>query len=139
MPGGANKEDFSDMIAKEMAKKKQKMERLLKDQAKTVYINHPHKEKTVRHPREMMKNVQGSSAGAGSGEFHVYKAARRREYERLKLMEEETEKVCCRSSSPALLLIYCTGRNGYKESSKRRKGKESKRQKPKPRKIGRNG
>jgi splicing factor 3B subunit 2 len=31
VPGGANKEDFSDMVAKEMAKKRQKME---KDQAK---------------------------------------------------------------------------------------------------------
>jgi len=40
----------------------------------------------------MMKNVQGSSAGAGSGEFHVYKASRRREYERLKLLEEEATK-----------------------------------------------
>lgn len=39
-----------------------------------------------------MKNVQGSSAGAGSGEFHVYKASRRREYERLKMMEESARK-----------------------------------------------
>lgn len=29
----------------------------------------------------------------GSGEFHVYKQARRREYERLRLMEEEDAKV----------------------------------------------
>ena len=27
VPGAANREDFSDMVAKEMAKKKQKMER----------------------------------------------------------------------------------------------------------------
>ena len=27
MPGAGNREDFSDLIAKEMAKKKQKMER----------------------------------------------------------------------------------------------------------------
>ncbi|KAM3070980.1 hypothetical protein ACMFMG_009887 [Clarireedia jacksonii] len=33
----------------------------------------------------------GSSAGAGSGEFHVYKASRRREYERLKSMDEEVK------------------------------------------------
>lgn len=33
--------------------------------------------------------MQGSSAGAGSGEFHVYKAARRREQERLRVMDEE--------------------------------------------------
>jgi hypothetical protein len=40
-----------------------------------------------------MKNVQGSSAGAGSGEFHVYKQARRREYERLKIMSDKTRAV----------------------------------------------
>ncbi|EGN99890.1 hypothetical protein SERLA73DRAFT_180171 [Serpula lacrymans var. lacrymans S7.3] len=68
------------------------LDRLLKDPAKPVHIPPPPKEKSVRAAREMMKNVQGSSAGAGSGEFHVYKASRRREYERLKLMEEEAKK-----------------------------------------------
>ncbi|KAK3683078.1 hypothetical protein LTR37_020589 [Vermiconidia calcicola] len=43
-------------------------------------------------PPEIVANVQGSSAGAGSGEFHVYKASRRREYERLRLMDEEVEQ-----------------------------------------------
>ncbi|KAH6621795.1 hypothetical protein C7974DRAFT_434953 [Boeremia exigua] len=40
-------------------------------------------------PPEIVANVQGSSAGAGSGEFHVYKASRRREYERLRAMDDE--------------------------------------------------
>jgi hypothetical protein len=40
---------------------------------------------------EIVANVQGSSAGAGSGEFHVYKASRRREFDRLRRMEEEVE------------------------------------------------
>ena len=31
-------------------------------------------------------------AGAGSGEFHVYKASRRRENERLRVMDEEVER-----------------------------------------------
>jgi hypothetical protein len=43
-------------------------------------------------PPEIVTNVQGSSAGAGSGEFHVYKASRRREYERVRLMDEEVVK-----------------------------------------------
>lgn len=43
-------------------------------------------------PPEIVANVQGSSAGAGSGEFHVYKASRRREYERLRVMDEEARK-----------------------------------------------
>ncbi|KAI6854119.1 hypothetical protein KC323_g8965 [Hortaea werneckii] len=43
-------------------------------------------------PPEIVTNVQGSSAGAGSGEFHVYKASRRRENERLKAMDEANER-----------------------------------------------
>ncbi|KAF8609151.1 DUF1168-domain-containing protein [Ceratobasidium sp. AG-I] len=71
---------------------KQHLEKLMKDPAKPVALPAPPKEKTIRPPREMMKNVQGSSAGAGSGEFHVYKQSRRREYERLKMMEETSKK-----------------------------------------------
>jgi hypothetical protein len=69
------------------------LERLMKDPSKPAFLPPPPKEKSIRPPREMIKNVQGSSAGAGSGEFHVYKASRRREYERLKLMEEQKIKV----------------------------------------------
>lgn len=71
---------------------KQQLERLMKDPAKPVNIPAPPKEKELRAPREMMKNVQGSSAGAGSGEFHVYKQSRRREYERIKIMEDAAQK-----------------------------------------------
>ncbi|KAH0566074.1 hypothetical protein GP486_000539 [Trichoglossum hirsutum] len=50
------------------------------------------KPKSSAAPPEIVANVQGSSAGAGSGEFHVYKASRRREYERLRIMEEEVKR-----------------------------------------------
>ena len=75
-------------------KQRAQLDRLLKNPEKPAYVPPPPKEKTLRAPREMMKNVQGSSAGAGSGEFHVYKASRRREYERLKMMEDEAASVC---------------------------------------------
>ncbi|KAJ4352775.1 hypothetical protein N0V95_003937 [Ascochyta clinopodiicola] len=48
--------------------------------------------KPTSAPPEIVANVQGSSAGAGSGEFHVYKASRRREYERLRAMDEEVQQ-----------------------------------------------
>lgn len=50
------------------------------------------KAKVLAPPPEIVTNVQGSSAGAGSGEFHVYKASRRREYERLRAMDEDVER-----------------------------------------------
>ena len=48
--------------------------------------------KAMPPPPEIVANVQGSSAGAGSGEFHVYKASRRRENERVKMMDDELRK-----------------------------------------------
>ncbi|CAD6567860.1 MAG: hypothetical protein ASARMPREDX12_000822 [Alectoria sarmentosa] len=50
------------------------------------------KKSILSAPPEIVANVQGSSAGAGSGEFHVYKASRRREYERVKMMDEEVAR-----------------------------------------------
>ena len=102
------------------------LERLLKNPDKPVVLPEPPKEKTVRPPKDMVKNVQGSSAGAGSGEFHVYKASRRREYERIKLMEDEKAKVgsltifCCLSA-----LKICTGgsrRGQWKAKARARRG-----------------
>eukprot|EP00833_Pecoramyces_ruminatium_P015539 jgi/Orpsp1_1/1189571/evm.model.d7180000072954.1 len=46
----------------------------------------------LKPPKDFIRNIQGSSAGAGSGEFHVYRALRRKELTRIKLMEEEIKK-----------------------------------------------
>lgn len=86
------------------------LERLLKDPAKPAFIPTAPQDKTIRPAREMMKNVQGSSAGAGSGEFHVYKAGRRREYERLKLLDDQVQKVRCSFSAAGLTLTLSLGK-----------------------------
>jgi Protein of unknown function (DUF1168) len=71
------------------------IDNLFKDPAKEIRLPATSKPRTaglLPPPPEIVANVQGSSAGAGSGEFHVYKASRRREYERIRLMEEELKR-----------------------------------------------
>ncbi|KAL4870934.1 hypothetical protein BDV12DRAFT_164944 [Aspergillus spectabilis] len=68
---------------------------LFRDPAKEIKLptaSHNRTASNLPAPPEIVANVQGSSAGAGSGEFHVYKASRRREYERLRLMQDEVDR-----------------------------------------------
>ncbi|CAG8650706.1 10780_t:CDS:2 [Scutellospora calospora] len=62
---------------------RQQLEKLLQRADKPVTIPEIDKPR-LKAPKDIVRNVQGSSAGAGSGEFHVYRAHRRREYTRLK-------------------------------------------------------
>ncbi|KAL6247288.1 hypothetical protein RBB50_005634 [Rhinocladiella similis] len=77
-----------------LATQAHEVETLFLDPERPVHIPpvSSEKKRTVAAPPEIVANVQGSSAGAGSGEFHVYKASRRREYERLRLMDEEAKQ-----------------------------------------------
>jgi hypothetical protein len=71
------------------------IEHLFRDPSKEIRLPNASQQRTASSlpaPPEIVANVQGSSAGAGSGEFHVYKASRRREYERLKLMQQEVDR-----------------------------------------------
>ncbi|KAM7214193.1 putative DUF1168 domain protein [Rhypophila decipiens] len=82
--------------------------------------------KKLPPPPEIVTNVQGSSAGAGSGEFHVYKAARRREYERLRLMDEEVAREKARDE-----FERNKRENEAKDEEKTRKNREKREKKKK--------
>jgi hypothetical protein len=67
------------------------LESLLAKPDQEIHIPTPADRKELLPP-DILLNIQGSSAGAGSGEFHVYKAARKREFERIRKFEEEIER-----------------------------------------------
>ncbi|XP_006270804.1 PRKR-interacting protein 1 isoform X1 [Alligator mississippiensis] len=69
-----------------------RLERLMKNPDKTVPIPEKLSEWAPRPPPEFVRDVMGSSAGAGSGEFHVYRHLRRREYQRQDFMDAMAEK-----------------------------------------------
>lgn len=51
-----------------------------------------------------IRNVMGSSAGAGSGEFHVYRHLRRKEYARQKHIQQKSKQVY--KGRPGRLYIF---------------------------------
>uniref|UniRef100_A0A8C5MCH1 PRKR interacting protein 1 n=1 Tax=Leptobrachium leishanense TaxID=445787 RepID=A0A8C5MCH1_9ANUR len=69
-----------------------KLERLMRNPDKPAAIPERQKEWTPRTAPEFVRDVMGSSAGAGSGEFHVYRHLRRREYQRQEFMDTITDK-----------------------------------------------
>ncbi|GAB1611017.1 PRKR-interacting protein 1 homolog [Argonauta hians] len=69
-----------------------KLEKLMKNPEKEIVIPDSSKEWVPKLPPEFIRNVWGSSAGAGSGDFHVYRGVRRREYARQKFISEKADK-----------------------------------------------
>lgn len=72
-----------------------RVEKLMEKPLKPVIIptssNH-NKEKKFTAIPTFVRNVMGSSAGAGSGEFHVYRHLRRKEYARQKHIQQKSKR-----------------------------------------------
>lgn len=69
-----------------------KLMKLMKNVDKPVILPERPKAKSTPSVPEFVRNVMGSSAGAGSGEFHVYRHLRRKEYARQKFIQEKARK-----------------------------------------------
>ncbi|XP_071569633.1 uncharacterized protein [Temnothorax nylanderi] len=69
-----------------------KLMKLMKNADKPVMLPERPKAKNTPSVPEFVRNVMGSSAGAGSGEFHVYRHLRRKEYARQKFIQEKAYK-----------------------------------------------
>ncbi|KAJ8267247.1 hypothetical protein GJAV_G00140310 [Gymnothorax javanicus] len=87
------KESQPLIIAKTPAEEQRlKLQRLMRNPDKPAPVPERPKEWNPRAPPEFVRDVMGSSAGAGSGEFHVYRHLRRREYQRQDFLDRMTEK-----------------------------------------------
>nr|XP_020664357.1 PRKR-interacting protein 1 homolog [Pogona vitticeps] len=69
-----------------------KLERLMRNPDKKVPIPEKLNEWVPCPPPEFVRDLMGSSAGAGSGEFHIYRHLRRREYQQQDFMDAMAEK-----------------------------------------------
>ena len=71
---------------------KRKLEKLMDNIDKPVSIPERRDERKFPDAPEFVRNIMGSSAGAGSGEFHVYRHLRRKEYARQRFIREQGRK-----------------------------------------------
>lgn len=69
-----------------------RLNRLQKNIDKPVQIPTRKDDEKLRPPPEFVRNVVGSSAAAGSAEFHIFRNNKRREQERLAYIEKQAIK-----------------------------------------------
>ncbi|KAJ1824287.1 PRKR-interacting protein 1 [Coemansia sp. RSA 2675] len=73
-----------------LAKQRAHIESLMQNVDKPIELSpSSNKRPLLKPPPEIVLNVRGSSAGAGSSDFHTYRELRRKEHLRVKLMEAE--------------------------------------------------
>lgn len=116
------------IIAKTPAEEQRlKLERLMRNPDKLAPIPDRPKEWNPRAPPEFVRDVMGSSAGAGSGEFHVYRHLRRREYQRQDFLDKMADK--CDADVKYLEKVEQNKVDADERTAKRRKKRDKLKQK----------
>lgn len=133
-----NKQEKNVVVPRSAAEiQRFKLEKLLKKSDKPVFVPEKKDPKLPRvfNPPEFIRNIWGSSAGAGSGDFHVYRGVRRRENARQKYLnqkykkdelDEEFQKRLAEHKEAA---VTRTDKKRAKRLKKKQKAKEAKKKK----------
>ncbi|KAM8846253.1 PRKR-interacting protein 1 homolog [Synchiropus picturatus] len=127
-PKSGGKEAQPLVIAKTPAEAQRlKLERLMRNPDKPVPIPERPKQWNPRAPPEFVRDVMGSSAGAGSGEFHVYRHLRRREYQRQDFLDRMSVKQ--KKALAYLDKVEQNKKDAEERTAKRRKKRDKLKQK----------
>lgn len=104
-----------------------KIEKLMRKPDKAVYIPEPKKAWKPKAAPEFVRDVMGSSAGAGSGEFHVYRHIRQREFQREAYLDEMDKKQ--KSDKEYQEILLANKKKAEEATAKKRAKRQRKKQK----------
>jgi hypothetical protein len=117
---------------------KVRLEKLMKNIDKPIEIPKARGDRKFPEAPDFVRNVMGSSAGAGSGEFHVYRHLRRKEFARQRFIDEQARKETLDDKYMSKLETNKTSAEDKtsKKRAKRLKKKQKARQAAKKKKTG---
>ena len=110
-----------------------RLDKLMANPEKPVNLPTAKAAKDPNAAPEFVYNVMGSSAGAGSGEFHVYRQIRRKEYARQKIIDEANTKEELNAAYHAKLAE--NEREAEEKTAKKRAKRQKKKEKLKKKKL----
>lgn len=114
-----------------------KLEKLMKNPNKPIIIPESPREKDyMQTVPSFVRNVMGSSAGAGSGEFHVYRHLRRKEYARQKSIQYKSMKE--KLDEEYQMKLEKNRLEAEAKTAKKRAKRLKKKQRPKKSKVAKN-
>ena len=110
-----------------------RLDKLMANPEKPVNLPTAKAAKDPNAAPEFVYNVMGSSAGAGSGEFHVYRQIRRKEHARQKIIDEANTKEELNAAYHAKLAE--NEREAEEKTAKKRAKRQKKKEKLKKKKL----